>query len=189
MKNTFRSIVKDSIAVKEQALEKNIDALEKVSKACIDCLESGGTLFFFGNGGSAADSQHVAAEFIGRFQKERRALAAMALTTDTSILTCLANDYSYDIVFSRQLEALGKKGDMAFGLSTSGRSKNVIKAFEAAKLKGMTTVAFTGGDGGPVAAMADISIVVPSAVTARIQESHITLFHAMCEVVEDAFVQ
>jgi D-sedoheptulose 7-phosphate isomerase len=189
MQNTFRSIIKDSIAVKEQALEKNIDGLEKVSQECIRCLKNGGTLFFFGNGGSAADSQHVAAEFIGRFQKERRALAAIALTTDTSILTSLANDYSYDIVFSRQLEALGKRGDVAFGLSTSGRSSNVIKAFEAAKTRGMVTVAFTGGDGGPLAAMADIRIIVPSKVTARIQESHSTFFHAMCEVVENAFVQ
>ena len=189
MKNTFRSIIKDSIAVKEQALEKNIDAMEKIAGECVRCLKSGGTLFFFGNGGSAADSQHVAAEFIGRFQKERRALSAMALTTDTSILTSLANDYSYDIVFSRQLEALGKKGDMAFGISTSGKSRNVIKAFEAAKLKGMITVAFTGGDGGPAAAMADIRVIVPSKITARIQESHSTLLHAMCEVVENAFVQ
>ena len=189
MKNTFRSIVKDSIAVKEAALEKNLDAMEKISRVCIDSLKNGGTLFFFGNGGSAADSQHVAAEFIGRFQKERRALAAVALTTDTSILTCLANDYSYDIVFSRQLEALGRKGDVAFGISTSGKSKNVIKAFEAAKERGMTTVAFTGGDGGALAAIADICVIVPSRVTARIQEAHTTFFHAICEVVENAFVQ
>lgn len=189
MKNMFRSIIKNSIAVKEQALEKNIDAMEKTAQACVRCLKNGGTLFFFGNGGSAADSQHVAAEFIGRFQKERPALAAIALTTDTSVLTSLANDYSYDIVFSRQLEALGKKGDVAFGISTSGKSRNVIKAFEAAKLKGMTTIAFTGGDGGPVAAMADIRVIVPSTITARIQESHSTFFHAICEVVENAFVQ
>ncbi len=189
MKNKFRSIIENSIVVKQQALEKNIDAMEKISRECIHSLKNGGTLFFFGNGGSAADSQHVAAEFIGRFQKERPALAAIALTTDTSILTCLANDYSYDIVFSRQLEALGKKGDLAFGISTSGKSKNVIKAFEAAKAKGMITVAFTGGDGGPVAAMADIRVIVPSQVTARIQESHSTFFHAICEVVENAFVQ
>ena len=116
------------------------------------------------------------------------ALAAIALTTDTSILTCLYNDYSYDIVFSRQLEALGKKGDIAFGISTSGKSRNVIKAFEAAKAKGMTTVAFTGGDGGSAAAIADIRVIVPSKVTARIQESHITFFHAICEVVENAFL-
>ena len=186
MKDILRAIVRDSIAVKQEALEQNIDALEKVAQACIRCLKDGGTLFFFGNGGSAADSQHMAAEFIGRFQKERRALPAIALTTDTSILTSLANDYSYDIVFARQLEALGRKGDVAFGISTSGRSKNVIKAFEAARARGMTTVAFTGGDGGPVAAMADLRITVPSKITARVQESHGVLFHAVCEVVENA---
>jgi D-sedoheptulose 7-phosphate isomerase len=189
MKNIFRSIVESSIVVKQQALEKNIDVMEKIAQACIHSLKNGGTLFFFGNGGSAADSQHVAAEFIGRFQKERPALAAIALTTDSSILTCLANDYSYDIVFSRQLEALGKKGDVAFGISTSGKSKNVIKAFEAAKAKGMLTVAFTGGDGGPLAVMADMAVIIPSRVTARIQESHSTFFHAICEVVENAFAQ
>ncbi len=189
MKNNIRSIIADSIAVKQQALDANIDAIEKAARVSIDCLKGGGTLFFFGNGGSAADSQHVAAEFIGRFQKERRALAAIALTTDTSILTSLANDYSYDIVFSRQLEALGHKGDVAFGISTSGRSKNVLKAFEAAKSRGITTVAFTGGNGGPAAAAADISVVVASSVTARIQESHITIFHAICEVVENAFLK
>ena len=188
MKDAIRSIIQSSIAVKQGALDRNLDVAVKISQACIRCLENGGTLFFFGNGGSAADSQHVAAEFIGRFQKERRALAAMALTTDTSILTCLANDYSFEIVFARQLEALGKKGDIAFGLSTSGKSLNVLKAFEAAKAAGITTVAFTGGNGGLLAAAADLSVIVPSTVTARIQETHITLFHAICEVVENAFV-
>ncbi len=189
MKSAIRSIIQDSITVKQQAIDKNIDVVVKIAQASIHCLENGGTLFFFGNGGSAADSQHVAAEFIGRFQKERRALAAIALTTDTSILTCLANDYSYDVVFSRQLEALGKKGDMAFGITTSGKSPNVLKAFEAAKARGLVTVAFTGGDGGPAAVMADMSVIVPSKVTARIQESHSVIFHAICEVVENAFVK
>ncbi|MBF0330618.1 MAG: D-sedoheptulose 7-phosphate isomerase [Candidatus Omnitrophica bacterium] len=189
MKNAIRSILESSIEVKRLTLEANIDIIEKISLACIHCLKNGGTLFFFGNGGSAADAQHVAAEFIGRFQKERVALSAIALTTDTSILTCLSNDYSYDIVFSRQLEALGRKGDMAFGLTTSGKSPNVLKAFEVAKAKGISTVAFVGGDGGPAALAAEMSVIVPSKVTARIQESHITVFHAMCEVVENAFVK
>ncbi len=189
MKKTIRTILESSIEVKRQALEENIDVIEKISQACIHCFRNGGTLFFFGNGGSAADAQHVAAEFIGRFQKERAALPAMALTTDTSILTCLANDYSYDIVFSRQLEAWGKKGDIAFGISTSGRSPNVLRAFETAKARGMVTVAFVGGDGGPAAKAADMSVIVSSKVTARVQESHITIFHAMCEVVENAFVK
>ena len=188
MQDRIRSIIESSMAVKQQAMERNVAVIEKIARASISCLKNGGTLFFFGNGGSAADSQHVAAEFIGRFQKERRALAAMAVTTDTSILTCLANDYSYDIVFSRQLEAYGKKGDMAFGISTSGKSPNVLKAFAAAKAMGITRIAFTGWDGGPAAVAADMSIIVPSKVTARIQEAHITIFHAICEVVEDAFV-
>ncbi len=188
MQDRIRSIIESSMAVQQQAMERNVAVIEKIAKTSISCLKNGGTLFFFGNGGSAADSQHVAAEFIGRFQKERRALAAMALTTDTSVLTCLANDYSYDIVFSRQLEAYGKKGDMAFGISTSGKSPNVLKAFAAAKAMGITRVAFTGGDGGSAAIAADMSIIVPSKVTARIQEAHITIFHAICEVVEDAFV-
>ncbi len=186
MQDKIRSILQEAIAVQQQSLDRNAGVVAQIVRACVRCLESGGTLFFFGNGGSAADSQHVAAEFIGRFRKERRALAAVALTTDTSILTCLANDYSYDIVFSRQLEGLGKKGDMAFGLSTSGKSPNVLKAFETARSMGITTVAFTGGDGGPAAAIADMSVIVPSRVTARVQESHIAIFHAMCEVVEDA---
>lgn len=189
MKGKIRSIIQDSIVVQQQALAANIDAIERAAQVSIDCLEAGGTLFFFGNGGSAADSQHVAAEFIGRFQKERRALAAIALTTDTSVLTCLANDYSYDIVFSRQLEGLGRKGDVAFGISTSGKSKNVLKAFETAKARGITTVAFTGGHGGPAAAIADVSVIVPSLVTARVQESHIAIFHAICEVVEDSLAK
>ncbi len=188
MKNKIRSIIESSIAVKQQAIEKNIDVVEKIVLECIRCLKGGGTLFFFGNGGSAADSQHVAAEFIGRFQKERKALSAIALTTDTSILTALANDYSYDIVFSRQLEGLGKKGDIVFGISTSGKAKNVLKAFESARSMGITTVLFTGGDGGAAAALADISVIVPSKVTARIQEAHMAIFHAICETVENAFV-
>jgi D-sedoheptulose 7-phosphate isomerase len=189
MINTLRASMEDSIAVKQAALEHNLPAMARIAEAVIASLKAGGTLFFFGNGGSAADSQHVAAEFIGRFQKERRALAALALTTDTSVLTSLANDYSYEIVFSRQIEALGKKGDIAFGISTSGKSPNVLKAFEAAKSRGLMTVAFTGADSGPASRLADVTIAVPSKVTARVQESHIAIFHAICEAVENAIAQ
>jgi D-sedoheptulose 7-phosphate isomerase len=188
MKDVFSTIINDSIAVKRAAAETCFPALEKVSMAIIKAFESGNRVFLCGNGGSAADSQHIAAEFVGRFQKERRALPAIALTTDTSILTCLSNDYSYEIIFSRQIEALGSSGDILIGFSTSGKSVNVINAFSAAKMQGIVTVAFVGGDGGPMAAMADIAIIVPSKVTARIQETHITLAHALCEVVENAFV-
>ncbi|MBF0619242.1 MAG: D-sedoheptulose 7-phosphate isomerase [Candidatus Omnitrophica bacterium] len=187
MKERIVAIAKQSAEVQRAAFEKNAAALEEFSQVVIKAFQNNNRVFFFGNGGSAADSQHIAAEFIGRFQKERRALPAIALTTDSSILTCLSNDYSYDIVFARQIEALGRLGDVAVGITTSGKSTNVLKAFEKAKTMGMTTVVFTGGDGGPAAQIADISIIVPSKVTARIQESHIIMFHAMCEVVENAF--
>ena len=189
MKDRITAVIRESIQVKEAALASNVDALEKVALAIIKAFKNNNRVFFCGNGGSAADSQHIAAEFIGRFQKERRALPAIALTTDTSILTCLSNDYSFDIVFARQIEALGRAGDVVVGISTSGKSPNVIKAFDAAKKIGMTTVAFTGNDGGAMAKAADIAIVVPSRVTARVQESHIVLFHAICEVVESEFAR
>jgi D-sedoheptulose 7-phosphate isomerase len=188
MKDRIRSIVEESIAVKQAMLKADLDAVERIAGALVTAFKAGNRVFLCGNGGSAADSQHIAAEFIGRFQKERRALPAIALTTDTSILTCLSNDYNYDIVFSRQIEALGRKGDVLIGISTSGKSVNVLKAFEAAKACGMVTVAFVGHDGGPMAKAADLSIIVPSRVTARIQETHIVLAHAICEVVEHEFV-
>ncbi len=188
MRQRIEAIVNESIEVKKSVIKNCLPAVEQTSRAIIQAFQNNNRVFFCGNGGSAADSQHIAAEFIGRFQKERRALPAVALTTDTSILTCLTNDYSYDIVFSRQLEALGRKGDVIVGFSTSGKSANVIKAFERAKEMGITTVAFVGHDGGPMGKIADIAIIVPSKITARIQESHITIAHAMCEVVENEFV-
>lgn len=189
MKDRIRCVVLESIEVKQAALAANIEQVERTAQVLIEAFKSGHRVFFCGNGGSAADSQHIAAEFIGRFQKERKALPAIALTTDSSILTCLANDYSYDIIFSRQIEALGCQGDVLVGISTSGKSPNVIKAFEKAKEMGITTVALTGNDGGTMAAAADIAIIIPSKVTARIQETHITFFHAICEVVENEFVK
>ena len=142
-------------------------------------------LLVFGNGGSAADAQHFAAEFVGRFQRERRALAAVALTTDTSILTAMGNDYGYDRVFARQIEALGESGDIAFGITTSGGSANVIEAFRIARARGLTTVALTGRDGGEAGRAADIHVNVPDDSTARAQEVHRTLLHAICEIVEE----
>ena len=187
MQVRIAAIINESIDVKKAVVKTCLPAIEKTAQLIINAFILDHRVFFCGNGGSAADSQHIAAEFIGRFQKERKALPAIALTTDSSILTCLTNDYNYDIVFSRQLEALGQAGDILVGLSTSGKSVNVIRAFETARNKGMTTVAFVGHDGGPMAAKADIAIVVPSKVTARIQESHITIAHAVCELVENAF--
>lgn len=189
MKKKIRQIVEESIRAKTEALDQNIEPLARAAGAVIASFSSGGKILLCGNGGSAADSQHIAAEFVGRFQKERRALPAIALTTDTSILTSLSNDYSYDIIFARQVEALGNKGDVLIGISTSGNSSNVVKAFEQARRQGLVTVAFSGRDGGVVARAADIAVVVPAQKTARVQEAHITFFHALCEIVEDEFAQ
>ncbi len=138
----------------------------------------------FGNGGSASDSQHIAAEFVGRFKKNRDAIAAVALTTNTSILTALANDYGYETIFTKQVEALGRKNDVVIGISTSGKAKNVASGIKQAKKMGLATVALTGADGGELANLADIALIVPSSVTARIQEAHITIGHIICELVE-----
>ena len=186
MEARIREVFAESIRVKQAALEQNLVAIQRAAEEMIQALRAGRKLFFFGNGGSAADSQHLAAEFIGRFQQERRSLPAIALTTDTSALTALGNDYSFDIVFARQLAGLGQRGDVAVGLSTSGNSRNVLAAFEQARSMGIVTVAFTGGDGGKLAPLADVAIIVPSKVTARVQESHICAAHAICELVENA---
>lgn len=153
--------------------------------ACVNALNSDSKLLFCGNGGSAADSQHLATEFTIRYKKNRRALAAIALTTDTSALTACGNDLGFDAVFSRQVEALGRKGDVLLAFSTSGKSPNVILAVEAAKEAGMTTIFFGGGDGGTLRAMCDVSIVVPSHTTARIQEMHILIGHILIGQIED----
>lgn len=186
-RNQVKKIFEESISVKEKTLEKNADILVKVAKEMKGTLKKGGTIFFFGNGGSAADSQHIAAELVGRFQKERKALAAVALTTDTSILTALSNDYKFDVIFARQLEALGKRGDMAFGISTSGNSANVVKGIQKAKQKGLKTVTLTGNGGGKLARLSSLSMVVPAKKTARIQESHLCMLHTICELVEKQF--
>ncbi|MCK5081781.1 MAG: D-sedoheptulose 7-phosphate isomerase [Candidatus Omnitrophica bacterium] len=187
MKNVIENIFKESIQVKQETLEQNGDKIVEVIGAITKALNEGGKVILFGNGGSAADSQHIAAEFIGRFQKERKALAAIALTTDTSILTALSNDYSIDIIFARQIEGLGQKGDVAIGISTSGNSVNVLEGIKTAKSMGLTTVSLTGCGGGEIAGLTDISLIVPSKVTARVQESHICIAHAICELVEDQF--
>ncbi|OGX38807.1 MAG: phosphoheptose isomerase [Omnitrophica WOR_2 bacterium RIFCSPHIGHO2_02_FULL_50_17] len=181
----MEKIFQESIRVKEEALKSNVDKLVAVVEEIRKVLKEGGKILFFGNGGSAADSQHIAAEFIGRFKKERRALAAIALTTDTSILTALGNDYGFDILFARQIEGLAGPKDLAFGISTSGNSKNVIEGIRQAKKMGLKTVSLTGCGGGALARLTDISLIVPSQNTARIQESHICMAHAICELVEN----
>jgi len=155
-----------------------------VVDAIVASLVQGGKLLAFGNGGSAADAQHLAAELVSRYLIERAGLAAVALTTDTSILTAIANDYDYDRVFARQIEALGRAGDVAFGISTSGRSRSVVAGLQAARAAGLVTVALTGSDGGAVGQAADLHLNVPDPATPRVQEVHRTLLHVICELVE-----
>jgi D-sedoheptulose 7-phosphate isomerase len=186
MKTTIEQIFAESISVKQETLKKNLPQIAQAAQAIIDAFKAGNKIFFCGNGGSAADSQHIAAEFVGRFQKERAAWPAIALTTDTSALTALGNDYTFDIVFSRQLQALGKKGDVIIGITTSGNSKNVLEAFKTAKDMGIKTIGVTGGTGGQMPPLSDIVLVAASPKTARIQESHLVMFHTICELVENA---
>ena len=159
-------------------------AFEKLLNACTECIENGGKIFFFGNGGSASDAQHLATELSARYKKDRKAIAALSLATDTSALTAIGNDYGFDYVFARQLEALGKKGDLAIGITTSGNSANVIRAFEECRKQGITTVGFTGATGGKIKPLCDILVNVPSTTTARIQEMHITLGQMLCGGLE-----
>ena len=181
----FRATFGDAIALHTRVMQDPRPALAAAA-AVVDALGRGGKLLLFGNGGSAADAQHVAAELVGRFERERTALAALALTTDTSSLTSVANDYGFDRVFARQIEALGRPGDVALGISTSGTSSNVVSALEAARAAGLQTIALTGRDGGAVGRAAAIHVNVPSTSTARVQEVHRTLLHVICDLVERA---
>ncbi len=186
MRDKIKDTLFESIQIKEELMHTCIGRIIQIVNCVIGCLKRGKKIIIFGNGGSAADSQHLAAEFVGRFKKDREALPAIALTTDTSILTSLANDYGYEVIFARQIEALGKKGDVAIGISTSGKAKNVILGIKQAKEMGLKTIVLTGGDGGILARAANISLIVPSKNTARIQEGHITIGHIICELVEEA---
>jgi D-sedoheptulose 7-phosphate isomerase len=181
------STLTDTIALHERA-KQDPQPIVDAAAVIVSALGRGGKLLLFGNGGSAADAQHVAAEFVGRFQRARVALAAVALTADSSVLTSLGNDYAFDRVFARQVEALGRPGDVALGISTSGASANVVLGLEAAHARGLLTVALTGRDGGAVGRAAAIHVNVPSDVTARVQEVHRTLLHVMCEIVENETV-
>jgi len=172
-----------------EKLKELAPEIAKASRIIIDCLNSGGKVMICGNGGSAADSQHIAAELVGRFKRERRAMAAIALSTDSSILTSLANDYSFDRVFSRQVEALGSTGDLLILISTSGNSANLIEAARAAKEGEIRTMALLGRDGGKVVGEVDFSIIVPSSDTARIQEGHMIIYHIICDLVEEEMAE
>ena len=160
----------------------------QIAEAIIGALRGGGRVFFFGNGGSASQSQHLAAELVGRFHHDRRPLAAIALTENTASLTAISNDYSYEVVFARQIEGLGRKGDVAIGLSTSGRSANIVAALAAARKMGMTTVGLTAGEGGIMRSVCDICVRVPAESTPRIQEAHLLIGHTVCELVDHAFL-
>ena len=184
MENTILKRFKESAEVKTRFLKENLSQLLDAIKLIAHAFEGGNKLFFFGNGGSAADAQHLAAEFVNRYVMDRPPLPAIALTTDTSILTSVSNDFAFDEIFAKQLRALGKEGDVAVAISTSGNSSNVIKAVEVAKEMRMKSVALTGNDGGALAKKADISLNVSSTSTPRIQETHILIGHILCEMVE-----
>jgi D-sedoheptulose 7-phosphate isomerase len=173
-----------AIALHQRVRQEGVDGAARAAVAIAEALAAGHKVLAFGNGGSAADAQHFAAELVGRFAMERSGMAAIALTTDTSVLTSVANDYGFDRVFARQIEGLGRAGDVGLAISTSGRSPNVMAGLAAARQAGLTTIALTGGDGGPIGAAADIHVNVPDPIAARAQEVHRTLLHAICEIVE-----
>lgn len=176
---------RESIALKETFFRENAGLLLEVGRRMAAALRAGGQVLTFGNGGSAADAQHLAGELLGRFLRDRRALPAIALTTDPSVLTAVANDMGFDAVFRRQIEAHGRQGDVAVGITTSGRSPNVVAALGAARERGLLTVGLTGGGGGKLPGLVDFLIDVPSASTPRIQEVHGMVVHLLCEIVED----
>lgn len=170
-------------------LESLLPAIEQAAACILAALHRGKKVFFMGNGGSAADAQHLAAELVGRLKKDRRALPALSLSTDTSVLTCLSNDHDYSIVFSRQLEAFCQPGDVVVGISTSGTSKNVLKGIETAKRLGAYTIGFAGRTGGELVKQVDLCFLVPSDTVSRIQEAHIFIGHTICELVENKVVE
>lgn len=189
MKDKIANIVGESIKVKQAILKDDslLAIVENISNEMVKCLKNGGRIYFCGNGGSAADAQHLAAEFSGRFYTDRKALPAEALHCNTSYLTAVANDYSYDVVYARLVEGIANEGDFVVGLSTSGNSGNIVKAFEVARNKKIHTVGFTGKDGGKMKSLSDYLLNVPSTDTPRIQESHIMLGHIICQMVEEMY--
>jgi len=189
MQQKIKDIISSSISVKQAVLadDQLTATVEKVTDVIVKAFRAGHKVLFCGNGGSAADAQHLAAEFSGRFYTDRDALPSEALHVNTSYLTAVANDYSYDVVYSRMIKGIGRKGDVLVGLSTSGNSTNILLAFEQARENGMITVAFTGATGGKMKGMVDYLINVPSTDTPRIQESHILLGHIVCQLVEEKY--
>lgn len=185
MREKILKAFEESISVKEKFAKDNIDAILEVSKVIADTFNDGKKLILFGNGGSATDASHIAAEFVNRFKKERPSLPAIALNTDMAVITAIANDYDYSDVFAKQLKSLGAEGDIVLAISTSGSAANVLKAMEVAKKKRLKTIAFTGAKGEKFASKATYAFIVPSDNTPRIQETHITLGHVLCQMVEE----
>ncbi len=181
-----RLLAAESVALKQRFFEANAGLLVAAGRRMAECLRGGGRVLAFGNGGSAADAQHLAGELVGHFQRDRAALSAIALTTDSSVVTAIGNDMGYESVFRRQVEAHGRPGDVAVGITTSGRSPNVVQALQAARERGLVTMGLTGGGGGRLAGAVDYLIDVPHAETARIQEVHVMVVHVLCQIVEEA---
>lgn len=186
MQNKIKELLKESISVKEEILKSQVNTIVDIVEVIVKAIQNGKKLIIFGNGGSAADSQHIVAEFVGRFKRERSPIPAIALSTNTSTVTALSNDYGYEFSFKRQLEALASQGDIAIGLSTSGNAANVHEALMKAKDLDLKVITMTGKDGGKIAKLADVALKIPSHNTPRIQESHITAGHIICELVEDS---
>jgi len=187
MRSTIEFEFSEHLKTAQATLEYIATPLEIAANLCIDTLKNGGKILIFGNGGSAADAQHIAAELVGRYKIERKGLAAIALTTDSSILTCITNDYSYDYVFSRQIEALANNNDIAIGISTGGTSSNATSALKTARDLGCKTIGLSGRGGGEFNELCDVNLVVPAEDTPRIQEMHILIGHTICHLIDQAF--
>jgi D-sedoheptulose 7-phosphate isomerase len=187
----MKEMIKQELEAHRETIDKTIEVMipqiKEASKIAIETLKSGNKILFCGNGGSAADAQHIAAELTGRYKTERKGLAGVALTTDTSALTAIGNDYGYNRVFDRQTEALAREGDLLIGISTSGDSANIISAFKVAKELGCQTIGFSGRNGGEMSRVCDLNLIIPSDDTPRIQEMHILIGHIICQAIDDAF--
>ena len=184
MKKEIESSLNESINIMAELLSGSVEPVIQIANILVEAFKTGHSLYLMGNGGSAADAQHISGELVGRFKKDRKPLPALALTTDTSVLTAIANDFGYDLCFERQVEAFVKNGDVVFGLSTSGNSASIINATLLAKKKGAKTIAFTGKGGGRLKDHVDVCLEIPSTDTARIQECHITIGHILCSIIE-----
>lgn len=182
-KRIYDSLLK-GVELRKKIADIMIDDIEKAANMCLETIRSGGKILLMGNGGSAADAQHIAAELVGRYLLERNAIPAIALSTDTSIITAIGNDYGYNIIFERQIEALGRENDIVFGISTSGNSENIYRAFIAAEKRNIKTIGLLGKDGGKIGKVCDMPLIVPSEQTPRVQEIHIAIGHIICEEIE-----